>query len=148
MEIGKILPYIVIVLFLVVLICGYASKKRISNRIHPKICRGNLELHCEYEIERRWLPFLAERAVIRNRNTSLGGVIPNLRIEAVSNRHFRILNAKDIAERGVVINGMKFGPDAGETLEHRRFGYRGFSMQDTLEKGPDGRTLHGTFYMT
>lgn len=136
--------YVISFAILLTLIIGYSVKPRIQRGLKPHIVKGKAEVACKVKIRKKYIPFIAETAIVTNFNAPMKCPIPNMRIKAYDNETFVILNANEVLQRIIKINGAKVGPQNVSVFKNMPYAYEGFNMQVVA---PAGERV-GKFHMT
>lgn len=128
--------YVVALAIFLFFLIGYLKKPRINrSKFKPNIVRGNTEIFCDYSIRRKWVPYLAERAIVANNQPGMKCAIEDLYIQAVTSASFRILNAQAVLSKPLLIKDELMMPEDWEKLARRNIAYGSFNMKMVPKSG-------------
>lgn len=131
---------------LLFLIIGYTKKKRINRRkMNPHISFHGVETKVKYQINfwSRVLPFVPEKAIVKNNKPAMQCGICSLKIQANTRGTFKILNAKAVIKKGIRIEGAVVMPDEADRVARTSQNYSSFCMSPIPAPGAEV----GMFYM-
>jgi len=139
-----LLPRLIIALFLLWLIIGYLKKKRLRTRgLNPR-CSFKGTTSPKQKISKDFfsvvLPYVPEKATVKCHKSAFQCNFPDLRIQAVGRRSFRIIN-KTLPLKTTKICG-EFYSDM-ETLRKRNFSFGSFDIT-TVNPKANNKSM-GTF---
>lgn len=130
-----LVPRLVLALFLLWLIVGYLKKKRLRTRgLNPR-CSFKGTTSPKQKVSKDFLsvilPYVPEKATVKCHKSAFQCNFPDLRIQAVGRRSFKIIN-KTLPLKTTKICG-EFYPDM-ETLSKRTFSFGSFDITSVNPK--------------